>query len=554
MNVSNRMIQAFCLLLLSACSEGSCARAEDSAARSRLAMTLNPPSVTVTPGDSVALNLTVSEGEPESLRWYSADPSIATVDEAGPTVFGVGEGATRVWAVAGSDSTSAIVVVEAPALAFVQSPQRIFFDALGASLQIEIIATGQAPLPEGDLAPFCLPDNASVAGVDRGMVVTSVGNGSTHIRCIIDSAEDSTLVSVRQRITRVRIAPSAIRPVRLADDSIVMMLARVDRLGVPVDDVEPSWQSLNPRILRVDPRTGVATGVSLGSARIVGELEGLADTVRIDVVETLEQPETSGLPPLQTVGLDEQEETLREQSGDERPLEGDLGPLEEDVAVAEEDPRIQEIIQGQPQDVTATAGSGIGRFQISGLVGLADHRVDIGLGTEKTDGPIFGAQIRLRPAPAISLRGRVYFGSLTTSQLGVDDRDVSEFSGVLGYAALPFFDLEVGTGLRSYNTTFGTQRWGWISTGGNAHLDALNGTLRGHVSLALLPAISVSLLEETPSLGVAAGAGVSLRSGRFTAGLVYELERYEFPAQAGVERIEQFAVMRFNIGLALGSR
>ena len=53
----------------------------------------------------------------------------------------------------------------------------------------------------------------------------------------------------------------------------------------------------------------------------------------------------------------------------------------------------------------------------------------------------------------------------------------------------------------------------------------------------------------SPSLGLMAGAALVYRHRRFTAGMRYEIDRFEFPAQAGIQRAEQFAILQFSIGL-----
>jgi hypothetical protein len=494
----------------------------------------------------------------DSIQWSSDDTTVVGVHTVGGVVTGVSEGATRVWARLGTDSVSTIVVVEARTAMFALSPRDIFFDAVGGFADLDLLSIGRDPLPDGDLAPYCSSTNGAVVSVQPGPTISSVGNGTAFIRCEIAGTIDSVLVRVRQRAVRIAILEAQVRPIGTERDSVIMDIATIDRLGSPIFDVTPTWRSLNARIVQIDRDAGVALGVSVGSARIVAEYEGLADTLRLEVTGAAAAEAVSGLAPATVIGL-EREFTPE----DETELETDFffdEFAEADVAdmpVARagttlplEDERITQIIGAQ--DSSSEAGEQAGHPVVFvAVAGLADHRVDIGSGTEKTSGPVFGAEFDLPVAARLLLHGQFVTGKLSAGASGIEDRTLTDLGGTVGYGAIPWGVLEIGANVRSYSTTLSTQRWSSISTGGRAYLDALDGLVRGHVNFAFLPLVSVTGIQ-SPSLGLQAGAGLNLRQGRFIAGLRYELERFSFPARLGVQRVEQSTVLRFRVGLALG--
>ncbi len=512
--------------------------------------------------DSVALQLTPSDSLDavrHNIRWKSDDTTVVAVGPQGGVVRGTGEGATRVWARVGADSASTVVVVEARTEMFVLNPRRVFFDAVGDSSDLELVSIGRVPLPEGDLAEHCSSTNTMVAAVSYGPAVRSVGNGSAYIRCEIAWTVDSVLVEVQQRPVRIAILESNVRPIGVERDSIKVDIATMDRLGAPIYDLRPTWRSLNARVVQIDRETGVASGISLGTARIVAEYEGIADTLRLEVRGAEETEAMSGLPPATILGLEQQFDPADESDmGDPDFLYdefaeadiADTGVARTGPAILLDDPRMNEILT--VQDTSVVSDEPTGRpTTFAAVAAVADHRVDIGTGTEKTSGLVFGAEFNLPLARQLSVGGQVLAGELSAGATGIEDRTLTDLGLKLSYGALPWGSLELGTGIRNYTTTFSTQRWASISTGGRAHLTALNGLVLGHVSFAFLPLVSVSGIQ-SPSLGLQAGAGLDFREGRFTAGLRYELERFNFPARVGIQRIEQFAILRFRVGLALG--
>src|SRR5437763_3324916 len=128
------------------------------------------------------------------ITFRIADPRVATVSPRGEMVARK-TGNTFVWAIAGRDSASAIVLVEQLAAKFSFSPPTLRLDALGAKVPLKIQASDAAgnPLPGGTTkASFCRSVNERVASLARATgEVTAVTNGATYIRCADRGIADS---------------------------------------------------------------------------------------------------------------------------------------------------------------------------------------------------------------------------------------------------------------------------------------------------------------------------------------------------------------------------
>ncbi len=139
------------------------------------------------------------------------------------------------------------------------SPRSLAFDAIGD--------TARLALPEG---AACVAATGDVAQVDSTGLVRAAANGETHLRCWLGEHNASVRVSVAQQLSRVAVVADEGLALRKSGDSLHFNLARVDRLGTPVVDVRPTWSSLSPSVVRVDPASGVAVSLAdTGTALIV---------------------------------------------------------------------------------------------------------------------------------------------------------------------------------------------------------------------------------------------------------------------------------------------
>jgi hypothetical protein len=191
--------------------------------------------------------------------------------------------------------------------------------------------------------------------------------------------------------------------------------------------------------------------------------------------------------------------------------------------------------------------------QGSGLVAMAEHRVDAGRGVEQASGTLVGLEGRLFVGTHVEVLAHFAGGNLTADSAGADDRDLGEAALRASVLTVPWLALHAGISVRSYGTRLVRQRWTALHVGGEARLAFVGGGVTGVLRAELLPSVSVSGLEH-PNRAFTAGAGLEWRAGFVTLGLRYDLERYDFPRVAGFERKEQLSMLTAHVGLRLGRR
>jgi hypothetical protein len=212
-----------------------------------------------------------------------ADTTIATVTPRGEVVSRK-TGYTRIWAISGRDSGSAFVVVEQRAARFAFSPSVLQIDALKATVPLTVQISDSAGVPiEGATSTIssCRSLNERIATMNaRGEVIART-NGATYIRCTDRGFADSLRVEVRQRPTRAQVGSRSIA--KSVGDTFTVRLTARDRLGDTVVGARPTWVSMDPRTVSVDPSSGRALAKAEGSTRLIAQLGDVADTARVDV-------------------------------------------------------------------------------------------------------------------------------------------------------------------------------------------------------------------------------------------------------------------------------
>ena len=186
---------------------------------------------------------------------------------------------------------------------------------------------------------------------------------------------------------------------------------------------------------------------------------------------------------------------------------------------------------------------------VAPLVSLAEHRVDAGFGVERSLGPILGGVGTVRFSPRVTVAVHALGGSLFGSQ-GVLDRDVGELGVEASVITVPWLALEAGATRRAYSTKLGRQTWTLVGLGATARMAFAGNAIHGVWRAALLPAVSASGLRG-PDRAFRAATGLAYRVRTTTLGVEYSLERCDFPAAAGVRRLEQLSALTLLLELRL---
>jgi hypothetical protein len=224
-----------------------------------------------------------------SIRWRIADPSIATVTAQG-VVVSRKVGNTKLWAIAGEDSASALILVDQWAAKFDFAPAVLRLDAVGAKapLRITVRDAGGHPIASQNRRPTsCRAVNETIASLSNTGEVVAKRNGVTYVRCADRGIADSVRVEVRQRPARASIVNKLNLATKIVGDTFRIRVTATDPSGGVIDNVQPTWASLNPTIVSVDPLSGLARSVGAGNAKVVAQAGDITDTVSIAVAPGL---------------------------------------------------------------------------------------------------------------------------------------------------------------------------------------------------------------------------------------------------------------------------
>ena len=192
---------------------------------------------------------------------------------------------------------------------------------------------------------------------------------------------------------------------------------------------------------------------------------------------------------------------------------------------------------------------------VSAVMAKADHRVDVGLGVERTTGLLFGAQLDLEPADRMGVSLRALGGTLDAPHdtPGVESRAVGEIALTTRFDVLPWLRGTAAAVGRSYDGALARQHWTELSVGGEGHIALIEGVVDGVIGVSLAPIVKVTA-RAGPDLAVAGNARLRHAGERLDLSLGYSLQRYDFPTTNGVRRLEEISMLVFRAGLRIGGR
>ena len=218
------------------------------------------------------------------IAWRIADSAVASVSSQG-VVQSRRVGRTRLWAVSGQDSASALILVDQWVAKFDFTPSRLRFDAVGARLPLRIRVRDASGIAISDRARrigACRSLNERVATLAEGQVL-SKANGVTYIRCSDRGIADSVRVEVRQRAVRAEIVNKLSFGPRAVGDTFQIKLRAYGQANDEIPDAPATWASLNPAVVSIDPLTGKARSMGAGETRIIAQVGDVTDTLGITV-------------------------------------------------------------------------------------------------------------------------------------------------------------------------------------------------------------------------------------------------------------------------------
>ena len=191
------------------------------------------------------------------------------------------------------------------------------------------------------------------------------------------------------------------------------------------------------------------------------------------------------------------------------------------------------------------------RFEAAAFVAAVELRVDPGSGVERFSGPMIGGEALMNVGTRWVFAVRVGDGSLTARTPGGPNRDLGEVSAEGRVHAGTGLSFSAGVCRRAYSTVLARQRWNTLQLGVEGRLPFLGGAIQAVARGALLPVVAVNGLDH-PKTAYSVGTGLEYRLGQGTVGIVYSLERYDFPARAMVRRLEQVSALTVRGALRFG--
>jgi len=231
-----------------------------------------------------------------AVAYRTSDPNIAVVTTKG-VVQSKKVGRTKVWAVSGTDSASALIVVDQWASTFSFTPSPVKFDAIGAkaALQVQLRDAAGNTIPDaGRRSAQCRSRDDHVALLAANGQLTAKANGVTFVRCTDRGISDSVRVEVRQRPVRVAIADKLAIGTKNPTDTFRLRARAFDPQGDSIPGARATWVSLSAGVVSIDPVSGFARAVSGGPAKIVTQVGDVTDTVTVTVTGTVSQGTEGG--------------------------------------------------------------------------------------------------------------------------------------------------------------------------------------------------------------------------------------------------------------------
>jgi hypothetical protein len=186
--------------------------------------------------------------------------------------------------------------------------------------------------------------------------------------------------------------------------------------------------------------------------------------------------------------------------------------------------------------------SGEGRY--------VQHRADAGSGVEVQSGTIFGGAAMVGIGPHVEIAGSGSTGTLNADSGNAVDAKLSRGEAHVAVLPVPWLALRVGGAIHTFSASFAKQRWTSLRLGGEGRAAFVGGKLQGVVRFELYPVVSASGLVK-PNRGFGAASGLTFTSGMAVLSVMYELERYDFPAVSGFARREQMGTLVMGVGLRL---
>ena len=186
----------------------------------------------------------------------------------------------------------------------------------------------------------------------------------------------------------------------------------------------------------------------------------------------------------------------------------------------------------------------------SAVAGFMDHRVDAGLGVERSSGPVFGGALDVKLIHGTSASLRAIAGTLDPRTGPAETRKVAQVDATGRLHVLPWLDATMRGTVRTYGSDLARQNWSQVALALEG-LFPIAGNVEGSFGAVLIPFTRVSG-HPSPDLALGGSTGLRWRAERLDIALNYAQERYDFPGTARGERLEEQGMLILRAGYRLG--
>jgi uncharacterized protein YjdB len=257
---------------------------------------ISPANPSVFQGQAVQLSVAFLDANGGLLSrptiWQVSAPQVATVGRSTGLVTAVAPGTATVVAIdsLSGQAANTTVTVVAPVATVSVSPSSSTL-AIGGTVQLIASAFDGGGAPLTGRPVTWSSSNATVATVSATGLVTAVSAGTATLTASVEGRTGSATVTVNPPpVATVQVAPATASLVVNAVQQFTASAFGVD--GAVLTGRPVAWSSTNVSVLTISA-TGLATGVSPGSATVVATVEGRTATAAVVVTA----------PPVSTVSV-----------------------------------------------------------------------------------------------------------------------------------------------------------------------------------------------------------------------------------------------------------
>ena len=271
--------------------------AEDTAGRTPApagtVLTLDPPSLTLLPGESVTLTPQAQREDgtpvdPSRVAWKSLRPEVAAVDSAG-LVVGVGPGRSIVQATTANGLMATAPIEVAPAN-IALSGTRVVVGPEESDTLFAVIPSQNGRAVHGGIQ-WQVQDTA-IASVGPTGIVTGRAPGQTELIATGFGQERRAAVQVHRVPQSLVITPPAGTPIQLPVKGVRRISAVAEAAdSTPIPEARVLWTVADTQLVAFDPVKGALTGKAQGRTTLTAEIHGFDPVIwTIEVI-----PGTIGL-------------------------------------------------------------------------------------------------------------------------------------------------------------------------------------------------------------------------------------------------------------------